>query len=115
MSNFQDTVIASLTPGVGANLINANNSAPAGGQWNLAWALHAGLAYKVTPGFTVELAYRYLNLGNGTTGGNITGFDGTYQGAAYKLDNIYSHDLKLGLRWMFAPEPQPIYPLVRKG
>ena len=37
-------------------------------KWNFAWALHAGLAYKVTPNFTVELAYRYLDLGDGMTG-----------------------------------------------
>ena len=30
---------------------------------NFAWALHAGLAYEVTPKFKVELAYRYVNLG----------------------------------------------------
>ena len=33
-------------------------------EGGLAWALHAGLAYDVTPNFTIELAYRYLNLGD---------------------------------------------------
>ena len=32
-------------------------------QWNLAWALYAGVAYEVTRNFKVELAYRYLNYG----------------------------------------------------
>jgi len=111
LSGFQDTVIGSLPGG----LINGNNSADAGSQWNFAWALHAGLAYKVTPGFTVELAYRYLNLGDGATGTPITGFDGSYQGAKYEINNIYSHDVKLGVRWMLQPEPAYVAPLVRKG
>ena len=32
-------------------------------KWNLAWAAYAGLAYKVTPGLSLELTYRYVNLG----------------------------------------------------
>ena len=39
-----------------------------GSKWNFAWALHAGLAYKVKPNITVELGYSYLDLGNGMTG-----------------------------------------------
>ena len=45
-------------------------------KWNFAWALHAGLAYKVTPNFTVELAYRYLDMGDGLTG-DLRTFDGS--------------------------------------
>ena len=33
-------------------------------KWNLAWAVHAGLAYNVTNNFKLELAYRYLNMGD---------------------------------------------------
>ena len=38
------------------------------GKWNFAWAAHAGLAYKVNPGFTVELAYSYMDLGDAAPG-----------------------------------------------
>ena len=38
------------------------------GEWNFAWALHAGLAYQVNPNMAIELGYSYVNLGNGTTG-----------------------------------------------
>ena len=38
------------------------------------------------------------------------------QNTVFHIDNITSHDLTLGLRWMLQPEaPAPIYPLVRKG
>jgi opacity protein-like surface antigen len=115
LSNFSETVIASLNPLAGANLINANNFADNGGQWNFAWALHAGLAYKVTPGFTVELAYRYLNLGSAQTGA-ITGFLNNPQGTIFRIDNITSQDVTLGVRWMLTPDqPAPSYPLMRKG
>jgi opacity protein-like surface antigen len=68
-------------------------------KWNFAWALHAGLAYQVTPGFTVEFSYRYLNMGDGQTG-DIIAYDGTnavYNPMIFK--DITSHDLRLGLRW----------------
>lgn len=85
-------------------------------KWNLAWALHAGLAYKVTPNVTVEFAYRYLDMGDGLTG-DLRTFDGTNNvNNPMTFKNITSHDLKLGVRWNF-DQPQPVYqqPLVRKG
>jgi opacity protein-like surface antigen len=114
-ANFQETVIGSFTPGLGGNFLNGNNFATDNTQWNFAWALHAGLSYKVTPGFSVELAYRYLNMGNGQTGA-IVGFLNNPQNTVFHIDNITSQDFTLGLRWMLQPEaPPPAYPLVRKG
>jgi opacity protein-like surface antigen len=114
-ANFEETAIASLNPVTGANLINANNFAADQTQWNFAWALHAGLSYKVTPGFSVELAYRYLNMGNGQSGA-IIGFLNNPQNTVFHIDNMTSQDFTLGLRWMLQPEaPPPAYPLVRKG
>lgn len=121
-----------VTPfiGAGAGLANVNLTGfrdvniPAGGvayagegsNWNFAWALYAGLAYKVTPGFTVELAYRYLNMGDGATG-DIIAYDGTnLVNNPMHFKDITSHDVKLGVRWSL--EPGPVYmppPLVRKG
>jgi opacity protein-like surface antigen len=78
-----------------------------GGGWagpasktNLAWALHAGLAYRVTPAFTVELAYRYLWLGDAQTQ-DLLNLDGTNPTPNNPMifKGIYSHDLKLGMRW----------------
>jgi opacity protein-like surface antigen len=115
LANFQETAIAGLDPVQGSFLINANNFAADNTQWNFAWALHAGLAYKVTPGFSVELAYRYLNMGNAQSGA-IVGFLNNPQNTVFHIDNISSHDLTLGVRWMLQPEPAaPAYPLIRKG
>src|SRR5690606_4937777 len=74
-------------------------------KWNFAWALHAGLAYQVSPGFTVELAYRYVNLGNAASG-DIYTYDGTnnvYNPMEFR--DITSHDVKLGVRWSLNPVP----------
>jgi opacity protein-like surface antigen len=71
-------------------------------KWNFAWALHAGLAYDVTPNFTIELAYRYLHLGDGVTG-DIIAFDGTNAIVnPMHFRDITSHDIKFGVRWALA-------------
>ncbi|HWX63814.1 outer membrane protein [Bradyrhizobium sp.] len=86
------------------------------GKWNFAWALHAGLGYKVTPNATVELGYSYMNLGDATTGVN-SNFAGTATAQyPWTMHDITSHDLKLGVRWNL--DNAPVYappPLIRKG
>ena len=90
--------------------------APAASKWNLAWALHTGLAYRVNPGFTVELGYSYVNLGDATTG-IVSDFTGFANNHTMGFKDITSHDLTLGVRWnldsptVYAPPP----PVVRKG
>jgi opacity protein-like surface antigen len=90
---------------------------------NMAWAFHAGLGYEVTSRFKVELAYRYLNLGDVQTSTiNCSGASCSGSGprAYYNLESFTSHDFKIGMRWMLQPEPvvQPTYappPLMRRG
>lgn len=68
-------------------------------KWNFAWAVYAGLAYEVTPGFTIEFAYRYLDLGDGITGDVIGagGVNNYYN--PMNFSDLTSHDLKVGFRW----------------
>lgn len=113
ISNFTDTGINNL-PFSTASFA----SAPAGSRWNFAWAAHAGLAYNVSPNLVLELAYSYVDLGDGLTGA-LAAFDGTTTNNSFRFKNITSHDLTLGVRWNFdtpapAPAPYPM-PLVRKG
>ena len=112
ISNFTDigvngTFLFGTVPGLA--------SASSASKWDLAWALHTGLAYRVTPNVTVELGYSYMNLGDGVTGALVTK-DGVTAHQAMTFKDITSHDLKLGVRWNF-DSPQPVYapPLVRKG
>ena len=109
IANFTDQSIVSGGPPV-VGLAFGDNVA----KWNFAWAVHAGVAYKVSPNFTVELAYRYLDMGDGLTGPLRT-FDGTIGNNPTTFKSITSHDLKLGVRWdLYNP---PVYqpPIVRKG
>ncbi len=82
-----------------------------GSSTNFAWALHAGLGYQVNPNFTVELAYRYVSLGDGITG-DVINYDGTNTiNNPWTYKNITSHDIKLGMRWAFGDygAAQPAY------
>src|ERR1700722_7324563 len=92
------------------------NYAGQASQWNFAWAVHAGLAYRVSPGLTVELAYSYVNLGNGITG-PPSSFDQVTNTthAPFSYNNITSNDVKLGLRGELSTPPPPPQPLIRKG
>ncbi len=112
INGFTDAGIANQGGGALPGLAFGDNVS----KWNFAWAVHAGVAYKVTPNFTVELAYRYLDMGDGLTG-DLRTFDGsgvnTINPMTFK--NITSHDLKLGVRWdLTSPHVYPP-PLVSKG
>jgi opacity protein-like surface antigen len=99
------------------NVIAAGGGwAPSGSQTNFAWALHAGASYRVTSNFAVDLSYRYLNMGDGRTG-TLTNLDPNVPPvnvAPMRFNNIQSHDLMLGVRWMLQSE-QPVAPIIRKG
>jgi opacity protein-like surface antigen len=95
---------------------NTCGCAPYGGneQWNLAWALMAGVSYRLDRGahrvggikdngyvtvsepgrMHLDLGYRYLNIGDVTTGPNT--FNGI---AGPKAGNVDAHELRVGLRY----------------
>jgi opacity protein-like surface antigen len=89
-------------------------------KWNFAWAVHAGLSYKVNSQLSLEFAYRYVDLGDALSGDIIT-YTGVNQfNNPMQFNHITSHDLKFGVRWMLepaVPDPQPIMlpPLMRRG
>ncbi len=84
-------------------------------KWNLAWALHAGLAFQATNNLAIELAYRYTHLGDGIAGDAVT-YTGTNSfNNPTTFKDITSHDLKLGLRWTCCDTPPPPPPIITKG
>lgn len=88
-------------------------------KWNFAWALHAGVSYKVNSQLTIEFAYRYVNLGDAMSGDLIT-FNGTNNvNNPMEFKTITSHDLKLGVRWLLEPPmdkgPVMLPPLRSRG
>jgi opacity protein-like surface antigen len=93
-----------------------------GSKTNLAWALMAGVGYEVNKNLTLELGYRYLNLGDAQSGRIVNAFNGDMY-APLKAKNIDSHDFRIGMRWNFGDPnccgtPEPVAyappPVVRK-
>jgi opacity protein-like surface antigen len=80
----------------GALDTNTGNAPKGEGKWNFAWALMAGVEYPLSDRLSLDLGYRYLNLGDAKTGsvedgsGNVTHVD-------YK--DIAAHEVRLGLRY----------------
>jgi opacity protein-like surface antigen len=75
---------------------------------NFAWAIHAGVAYDVTPQFVVDLAYRYADLGDAKSG-VATAFDNTSSYDGVHIRNITSNDLLLGVRYKLHREQPAMY------
>ncbi|WP_407148746.1 outer membrane protein [Bradyrhizobium sp. ORS 86] len=109
------TGLADLTTFPANNLSTSLYQADGATKVNFAWALHAGVAYKVTNNFTVELAYRYLDLGSAVTGGGST-FDGHTSTRPFEFRDLTSQDVRLGVRWTCCDvPPPPPPPLITKG
>jgi opacity protein-like surface antigen len=93
-------------------------------EWNLAWALYAGLSYEVTKNLSIDLTYRYLNYGSITD--TVDCFGGCNPDS-FQFKDLHSHDIMLGLRWtccdfgppppryVYAPPPPPPPPLESRG
>ncbi|HZE53477.1 MAG TPA: outer membrane beta-barrel protein [Bradyrhizobium sp.] len=112
ISSFRDDGVFNQ----GGNLINSVTYAGDAGKWNFAWALHAGVSYHVTPYVAIELAYRYISLGDGVTG-RTNSFDGVtvVNASPFTIKNITSNDIKLGVRWSLESAPVYAPPLITKG
>ncbi len=110
-SGLSDITTVNLGGGTGSGLYEASSAS----RNSFAYAAHAGLAYKVSSNMTIELAYRYLDMGTAVTGGGAT-FDGTTSKRAFQFQDLTSQDLKLGVRWTCCEVPAaPLPPLIRKG
>lgn len=98
-------------------------TARSGDKSGVAWALMAGVGYEVNKNLTLEVGYRYLNLGEAQSGRIQNAFlPESY--APLKSKEIDSHDIKIGMRWNFGepdccgpverPLTYPAQPVVRK-
>lgn len=81
--------------------LGGGSTATDGKNWNLAWALHAGMSYEVNDRLSMEIAYRYMDLGKAHTGALcVSPACGTTL-APLKLEDVRAHDIKLAMRWSF--------------
>ena len=73
-------------------------------ETNFAWAVYGGLAYEVNPSVTLDLAYRYTDLGDAKSG-TVTAYDNSSSYSGVYINDITSHDLMLGVRWKLGHQP----------
>jgi opacity protein-like surface antigen len=106
ITNFGDVNIAALG--------DAHSSDAS--KWNFAWALHAGVGYRVSNAVTLELAYRYIDLGKATTG-PIVDYTLASIDTPFEFSRLTSQDVTFGMRYNFGAydylSPPP--PLRSKG
>ncbi len=82
-------------------------------QNNFAFAAMAGLDFAVTPNVTLELSYKYLNMGNASSGAIncVSANSCPNEVQHYKLQ---ANDIRLGFRYTLANFLPPPPPLIRK-
>ena len=81
--------------------------------------VHAGLTYKVTQSMSIDLGYRYIDMGSGTTGATRA-FDGSFM--QRRAVHLQSHHLArlqarrpLDARTAAQTQPMSLPPLMRRG
>jgi opacity protein-like surface antigen len=82
-----------------------------------ALAFHAGLSYDIAPNWQAELGYRYVHMGTVKSGplscwgytaspaGSFSGLNCGHATLKSVIKNYGTHDLKFGVRYMFAGTP----------
>jgi opacity protein-like surface antigen len=68
-------------------------------EWNLAWALHAGLAFQATDNLTIDFGYSYLDLGDARSGDIRPSVGPNTLDNPMHFEDLTSHDLKLTVRY----------------
>ena len=89
---------------IGPVVLNGNLSGRT--HESFAWGAGAGVAYALSPAWSIDVAYKYLDLGSAETGTFVSGPGGsaTVQGAKA---TIKAHTVSLGLRFAFGAPPPP--------
>lgn len=81
-----------------------------GEDLSLAWSLMAGFGYQLTPRTTLDVAYRYMNFGDVTSGRVDTTLS---VNPPFYIEEMGTHQIKAGLRYQLSPAAyEPVgYPL----
>ena len=71
----------------------ANSEMSTGVKWGMAWAVMAGASYQLSARMLIDGGYRYINMGQASTGQDILG------NQLYFKD-LTAHELRLGVRYL---------------
>jgi opacity protein-like surface antigen len=111
----QSTIrVANPVFGTGA-FFDSTSGHGSGSEGDLAWALMAGFGYKVNEKLTLDLGYRYINLGDSPAVAVINDATGA-NGGTVQWRKLDSHDIKLGMRWTLGSDccAEAEQPIMRK-
>ena len=67
----------------------------------------AGFSYKVNPSLTLDLAYRYTDIGDIRTG-RIATYDNVSTSGGFQIEDITSNDLLFSVRLALGSQPAPM-------
>ena len=81
--------------GVGIGSINSDN------RTDVAWQLGAGTAYAFTPSVSLDVGYRYMDMGKAQTGDTFTAVNGATVGGVRATADLHGSELQAGLRFTF--------------
>lgn len=93
--------------GNSSEAFSANNS-----EWNFAWALMAGFAMDVSPDVKLDVGYRYIDLGSGSSAASdlLICVCGTI-GQKLEMSDLQAHEVRVGLRIPFGNREEQAQPL----
>lgn len=100
-----DTFTPYVGAGVGLSMMDTGSLTTDGGTiergaqvYNLTYAAMAGVSSKVTDVVSLDLGYRFINLGQYEQDGSFSSGTGT---TATKYDDLFAHEFRAGLRFQF--------------
>ena len=66
---------------------------------NVAWALMAGVTKELDHGFSVDVGYRFLDVGSAHTGNVFNNVGLGYTNSALTTSSLYSNEIRVGIRY----------------
>jgi opacity protein-like surface antigen len=116
LSDVRTSTIGTLSDPTTGDVFTERSSATSRdhSEWNFAWALMAGFSFDMSATTKLDLGYRYINLGGGTSASsNLLECVCGAIGQALKIDDIDAHEFRIGLRFvldrpMHADRPPPL-------
>lgn len=70
-------------------------------SYDLSWMLTVGTGYKITDELSLDLAYRFIDLGDFSQSGTFSGTGAPGANGGTEMDNDYAHEIVLGVRYEF--------------
>jgi opacity protein-like surface antigen len=105
LSGFNEQGIGTVS--YGGNFYTAPSSGYLGekASTRFAWAATAGASFDINSNAKLDISYRYASLGQSSSAAtsNISCGCGT-SAQPLQVRELYSNDVRIGIRWMFAPE-----------